>query len=607
MSENEKAHKKAERRPGARSVIEVLRDENVDLLFGYPGGVVIPLFDELYRAPDIRLVLPRHEQGGAHAADGYARASGKVGVCIATSGPGTTNLITGIANAMMDSIPMVAITGQVKSALIGNDAFQEVDTLGITRSISKHNYLVKNAEELPQILKNAFYIARTGRPGPVVVDIPVDILNAKIISPVPKEVDLPTYYPDRIATCNPGQIKRAAEAINASMRPLFYVGGGLVNSVIPAGKDGAGLTASGLLLQVAESAKIPVTTTMMALGCFPTKHPLSLHMLGMHGTRYANKAVQDCDCLIAIGARFDDRVTSMVSAFAPKAFVVQIDMDPTSVSKNVRLIGDKKGRRQDLEEGMSYHDTHARQGIPVIADAAQALYALLPLLKPKEREDWHESLTVWKRDYALTIPPSDPDQMPDPRRIVRAVQEAAAGRDLLLCTEVGQHQMWTALYADFDRPRRWISSGGLGTMGYGLPAAMGAQLALPEALVVNMAGDGSLQMNIQEMATIKGQNLPVKIVVFDNGALGMVHQWQYLFYDRRFSHTDLSDNPDLAKIAEAYGIAAWRVTTEKELIPAMQECFAHDGPGLVNVKISPDANVSPMVKAGDPLDRFTLE
>ena len=582
---------------GARLILDVLRSEGVDLIFGYPGGFVLPLFDELFGQSDIRLVLPRHEQAAAHAADGYARATGRVGVCLSTSGPGATNLVTGIANAHMDSIPLVVLTGQVRGDLIGNDAFQEVDVLGITRSISKHNYLVKNPEDLPRLLKNAFHIARTGRPGPVVVDVTVDVQNALIRVPVPGKVHMPTYQPEKIATCNPRQIRAAARLINESPKPLFYVGGGLVGSRL----EGGGPTAPELLLRAAEKAGIPVTTTLMGLGCFPSRHPLSLRMLGMHGAYCANMAVQECDCLIALGARFADRITGKIAAFAPRARIVQIDLDPASVSKNIRL------SPLNGEDDGSPRPPNARPGLPIIGDAARGLAELLPLLENPDRAAWRRDVEQWKTCSPPAIPPEDPAGPIRPQRAVRAVQANARGRDLVVCTEVGQHQMWAALHIDFDRPRQWISSGGLGAMGFGLPAAMGAQLARPEALVVDIAGDGSLQMNIQEFATLASHNLPVKIVVVNNGCLGMVRQWQQLFHGGRYSHTDLSDNPDFVRVAEAYGIRAWRAERPADLDAALSAAYDHPGPALVDVRVAREENVYPMVRAGDALDRMILQ
>ncbi|MCC8189992.1 MAG: biosynthetic-type acetolactate synthase large subunit [Planctomycetes bacterium] len=551
---------------GTRAIIEVLKSEGVDLVFAYPGGKVIPLFDEFHDEQDVRLVLPRHEQGGAHAAEGYARVTGKVGVVIATSGPGATNLVTGIADAYMDSVPMVAITGQVQSHLIGNDAFQEVDFIGITRSISKHNYLVSTPEELPFMLKAAFHIAKTGRPGPVVVDIPSNIQRAEITEPIPETIHIPSYQPNYDG--NPRQIDRIAKMINAAERPLLYVGGGVVSS-----------QASACLEQVARRGGIPVTTTLMGLGAFPSDDPLSVGMLGMHGTAYANRAVQACDLLVAVGARFDDRATGKIAAFAPNAKIIHIDIDPTSVSKNVRV------------------------DMPVIGCARKILEQLLPKLDERNRGPWLEAIRAWKEELPLNH--TSPGMTP--QHVIREMSRLSRDRDTILCTDVGQHQMWSALYWDHRQPMRWVSSGGLGTMGFGLPAAIGAQLGRPEDLVWCVSGDGGIQMNIQELATIRRLGLPIKIVIMNNGFLGMVRQWQQLFWDRRYSHTDLSDNPDFVRIAEAYDIKAMAIERAEDIVPRLEETISHPGPVLVDVRIEREANVYPMVPDGESLSDVILD
>ena len=552
---------------GTRAIIEVLKSEGVDLIFGYPGGQIIPFFDEMHGEKEIRLILPRHEQGGVHAAEGYARVTGKVGVVVATSGPGATNLVTGIADAHLDSTPLVAITGQVVTPLIGNDAFQEVDVVGITRSISKHNYLVSNPKELPFMLKAAFHIARTGRPGPVVVDIPSDIQRSEIAAPIPDRIDLPGYQPTYEG--NPRQIERIAQMINASERPLFYVGGGVVES-----------DASGDLLEAARKVNIPVTTTLMGLGCVPSDDPLSLGMLGMHGTAYANRAVMACDLLIAVGARFDDRITGKIAAFAPRAKIIHIDIDPTSVAKNVRV------------------------DLPVIGSAKNILGQMLPKLEPRQRAEWFEQIRAWKESSPLDVP-EYPGSVA-PQRILRTIDRLTRDRDTILCTDVGQHQMWSALYWNHRRPRNWVSSGGLGTMGFGLPAAIGAQLGRPASLVVCIAGDGGIQMNIQELATVARLDLPVKIFVMNNGFLGMVRQWQQLFWGRRYSHTDISDNPDFIRVAEAYGIKALALQHGDDQEAVIGAAVKHPGPVLVDVRIEREANVYPMVPAGEPLDNIIM-
>lgn len=548
---------------GTDLFVQALLQEGVDVVFGYPGGALIPLFDRLVDETKIRFILPRHEQGGAHAADGYARVTGKTGVVIATSGPGATNLVTGIANAYMDSIPMVAFTGQVRTNLIGNDAFQEVDLTGITRSISKHNYLVKDPEDLPAVIKEAFHLAATGRPGPVVVDLPVNVTTADIVTAYPKQVSLPGYKPK--VDGNPHQVKRAAEVINAAERPVLYIGGGII--------------ASGChkeLLAVAEKAHIPVTTTLMGLGAFPETHTLSLQMLGMHGTAFANYAVTHCDCLIAVGARFDDRITGKISDFAPEAKVVHIDIDPTSVSKNIRV------------------------DIPVVGDAGNILRKLLPLLKTKPRKAWFDRIKEWKTNFPLRYEEGGLK----PQYVIEQICELTKRRKTIICTDVGQHQMWTALFYKFTKPRTWVSSGGLGTMGFGLPAAMGAQVGKPDHLVFNIAGDGGFQMNIQELATIHNHNLPVKTVIMNNGYLGMVRQWQELFFNRKYAHTDLSDNPDFLAISEAYGVKGIRVETKDAVIPALKAAIAHKGPVVVDVRVDREENVYPMVPAGEAIHRM---
>ncbi|MDR0361173.1 MAG: biosynthetic-type acetolactate synthase large subunit [Planctomycetota bacterium] len=550
---------------GTRAIIEVLKSEGVDLVFGYPGGQIIPLFDEFYDEKDVRLVMPRHEQGGAHAAEGYARVTGKVGVVIATSGPGATNLVTGIADAYMDSTPLVAVTGQVVSQLIGNDAFQEVDVIGITRSISKHNYLVKKPSDLPSMLKSAFHIARSGRPGPVVVDIPSDIQKTEINAPIPDSVRIPGYQPTYEG--NPRQIDRIAQMINASERPVLYVGGGIVSS-----------GASEHLREVARQANLPVTTTLMGLGCFPSDDPLSLGMLGMHGSAYANQAVMGCDLLIAVGARFDDRITGKTAAFAPLAKKIHVDIDPTSVSKNVGV------------------------DLPVIGGADNILRELLPKLERRERQAWFARIAEWKASSPLDVP--EYAGAVAPQRVLREMNRLSRDRDPVLVTDVGQHQMWSALYWNHQRPRRWVSSGGLGTMGFGLPAAIGAQLGLPDNLVFCVTGDGGIQMNIQELATVKRLDLPVKIILMNNGYLGMVRQWQELFWNKRYSHTNLSDNPDFVAIAEAYGIKSLTLDSGDRTAATLEEAIDHPGPVLVDVRIDREANVYPMVPAGEPLDQI---
>ena len=548
---------------GTKLFVEALRNEGVDTVFGYPGGALIPLFDELVDAEDINFILPRHEQAGAHAADGYARVTGKPGVVIATSGPGATNLVTGIANAHMDSIPMVAFTGQVKTHLIGNDAFQEVDVTGITRSICKHNYLIKNPEEMPHIIREAFHLAMTGRPGPVVVDLPVNITTTDIKTPVQKDVDLPGYNPK--IKGNPHQIEKAAKAINEAKAPLLYIGGGIISS-----------GAEKRVIELAEKGNIPVTSTLMGLGAFPDTHPLSLKMLGMHGTAYANYATSNCDVLIAVGSRFDDRVTGKLDEFASKATIIHIDIDPTSVSKNVPV------------------------DIPVVGDAKTILSELINEVNENPRTDWLKQIKEWKENHPLSY---SADGL-RPQYIIEKLYDLTKDQKTIISTEVGQHQMWTALFYKFIKSRTLVTSGGLGTMGFGLPAAIGAQVGKPDHLVVNIAGDGSIQMNIQELVTLRNYKLPVKILILNNGYLGMVRQWQQLFFNKKYAFTDLNNNPDFVDIANAYGIKGIRLEKKEDTENILKEMIAHNGPVLVDARVEREENVFPMVPAGEAIDRM---
>jgi len=547
---------------GAQIFVEALLREKVEVIFGIPGGAVIPVYDALYDSP-IRQILCRHEQGAAHAADGFARASGKVGVCLVTSGPGATNLTTGIATANFDSSGTVFFTGQVKTQLIGNDAFQEADITGITRPICKHNYLVKDVRDLARVVKEAFYIASTGRPGPVLVDLPVDVSLAQCEPKFPEKVNLPGYHPNYEG--HPRQIKIAAEAINTSERPVVYAGGGVIIS-----------EASKELQTLAIKGNLPVTTTLMGLGCFPEDHPLSLKMLGMHGTAYANFAVMNADLLIAVGARFDDRITGKVSAFAPHAKVIHIDIDPASISKNIQV------------------------DIPVVGDAKQILKALLPLVEGRERKEWFEQIRKWKEEYPLSF---DRNKGLKPQFIVEEIGKITH-RDAIICTEVGQNQMWAAQWYGFKKPRSMISSGGLGTMGFGFPAAIGAQIAHPDKLVIDIAGDGSIQMNIQELATAVHNKIPVKICILNNGYLGMVRQWQELFYHKRYAMTHLEGNPDFVKLAEAYGAGGLRVEHPDEVHDALVDAFKKPETMVIDFRIDPEENVFPMIPAGEAIDRM---
>lgn len=546
---------------GAEILIKSLEAENVDTIFGYPGGQVLPIYDALYDA-DIRHILCRHEQGAAHAADGYARATGRPGVCLATSGPGATNLVTGIANAHMDSVPLVAITGQVPWSLLGRDSFQEADITGITLPITKHSYLVRDPSELARVVKEAFYIATTGRPGPVLIDIPKDVSSTVSEYTVPEELRLPGYKP--VSEADPRQVAEAAKAIAKSERPVIYAGGGVIIS-----------GAHEELLRFAELLMAPVATTLMGLGGFPGNHPLSLGMLGMHGTKYANFAVCECDLLIAVGARFDDRVTGKLETFANEAKVIHIDIDPAEIGKNVRV------------------------DIPVNGDVKIVLKQLMDILQPRLGEAWREKIQTWKKEYPIDF--CDNGDL-KPQAVIQEIYRQTGG-NARITTEVGQHQMWTAQYYTFSKPRSFISSGGLGTMGYGMPAAIGVQAGCPDDTVFDIAGDGSIQMNIQELCTAVNYELPINVAVMDNGFLGMVRQWQELFYNRRYSHTKLF-NPDFVKLAEAYGAEGFRVTKRSEIAPVLEQAIRSSKPVMIDFMVESEENVMPMVPPGESLSKM---
>ncbi|MFH0774537.1 MAG: biosynthetic-type acetolactate synthase large subunit [bacterium] len=548
---------------GAEILIDTLINEGVETIFAYQGGAVLPIFDVLYRTKELRVVLVRHEQAAAHAADGYARSTGKVGVCLATSGPGATNLVTGIATAYMDSIPIVALTGQVPSTMIGNDAFQEADIVGITRPVTKQNYLVKRVEELGRTVKEAFYLARSGRPGPVLIDIPKDVSTGKCKSIKLEAVSLRSYNPTYKG--HPIQIKKAAEAIAKAKKPVIYAGGGVILS-----------NAADKLKELVKKTQIPVTNTLMGLGGFPGTHPLSLGMLGMHGTKYANFAISEADLLIAIGARFDDRITGKMDEFAKGATIIHIDIDPSEISKNIKC------------------------HIPIVGDVGLILEELNKIVEPPEISDWLSMISDWKEKYPLTY---KNDEELRPQYVIEKIYELTNG-EAIITTEVGQNQMWAAQYYKFDKPRRFLSSGGLGTMGYGFPAAIGAQVANPEATVFDIAGDGSIQMNIQELATAVAEKLPVKIAILNNQYLGMVRQWQELFYEKRYSHTDISVAPDFVKLAEAYGILGIRVDRKGDVEKAIKKALAYNGPVLLDFRITREENVFPMVPAGAALTQM---
>ena len=548
---------------GAKVLIEGLQREGVETIFGYPGGVVLPIYDELYDSP-LQHILVRHEQAAAHAADGYARASGRVGVCLATSGPGACNLVTGIATAYMDSIPVVALTGQVPTSLLGNDAFQESDITGITMPVTKHNYLVKRTEDLGHVVREAFYIARTGRQGPVLVDLPKDVTTREIEYEFPKNepVTLRGYQPTYRGHAR--QIERATEMIAEAERPLIYAGGGVIAS-----------NASSDMVSLAETLMIPVTTTLMGLGAIPCTHPLNLGMLGMHGTRYANYAVTECDLLIAVGVRFDDRVTGNVQTFAPNARIIHIDIDPAEIGKNKKV------------------------DVPIVGDVGAVLSDLLAKVRKKQYENWMERIRGWKEKHPMKF---RDDGVLRPQFVIRELSNLLLPDDIVV-SEVGQNQMWTAQYYCFRKPRTWITSGGLGTMGYGFPAAMGAHFACPERTVFDIAGDGSFQMNIQELGTVAHYNIPVKVAILNNRFLGMVRQWQELFYDRRYSFTELPP-VDFVGIAKAYGVGGIRVESCEDVRPALQAAIDCDGPFVLDFRIEREENVFPMVPAGAAINEM---
>ena len=553
----------------AERFVERLAANGVEVIFGYPGGAVLPLYDALYNH-SIRHILVRHEQAAAHMADGYARATGRVGVCLATSGPGATNLVTGLATAHMDSIPIVAITGNVPTSLIGTDAFQEADIVGITRPITKHNYLVKDPRELPDIVDEAFHIAQSGRPGPVLIDIPKDVSLAKGAwgSAAPGARRRPAASPPdfRLTSAARRQLERAAAAIAQAERPVLYIGGGVISA-------GAHQEVRAL----AERAQLPTTFTLMGIGGFPGDHPLSLGMLGLHGTAYANYAVARCDLLIAVGARFDDRVTGRVDGFARDAQIIHIDVDPAEIGKNVRV------------------------DIPIVGDARSVLTHLLPLVAPKRHDAWLAQIEQWKQAYPLAFP--ERSGVIAPQRVIKELYEVTRGE--AICTaDVGQHQMWLAQHYPFRQPRSHISSGGLGTMGFGFPAAIGAKLAFPERSVWSIVGDGGFQMNLQELATCAAHGIAVKVAILNNNALGMVRQLQQLQYGGRYIAVDLSDNPDFVKISEGFGIAARRVERPEELRPALEWAERYRGPIVLDIAVDEEANVYPMIPPGAAIDEM---
>jgi len=553
-------------RTGAEILIECLKREGVDTIFGYPGGQVLPLYDKLYSS-DLKHILVKHEQGAIHAADGYARATGKVGVCIATSGPGATNLVTGIATAYMDSIPVVAITGQVKVPLIGKDSFQEVDIIGITMPIVKHSYIIKDIKDIAKTVKEAFYIARTGRPGPVIIDIPSDIQLSKIECDLECEVKLNGY--SCVQNEPNGEIKTFMDYINNSQRPLIYAGGGIVNS-----------DASNELRRFAERMNIPVVTTLMGIGTFDANHPLSLGMLGMHGTRYANYAVCNCDLLIALGARFDDRATGNPKEFAKNAKKIHVDIDDAEIGKIVQV------------------------DLGIVGDIKKVLTKLLSFTDhgyvTPERKEWLEALNNVKAEFPLHY---DEGEYLKPQYVIEKIYEITEGK-AIIATDVGQHQMWAAQYNKSNAQRSFLTSGGLGTMGFGFPAAIGAQVAYPNRTVFTITGDGSFQMNSQEMMTAVKYKLPVKVAIINNGYLGMVREWQELFYGGRYSHTDIEEQPDFVKLAEAYGAVGIRVTRKEEVADAIRRALEIHKPVILDFIVDREENVYPLVPPGAELSKM---
>lgn len=558
---------------GAQILLESLKKEGVDVLFGYPGGAVIDIYDELLRHPELKHVLVRHEQGAVHAADGYARASGKVGCCLVTSGPGATNTVTGIATAYCDSIPLVVFTGQVPTQLIGNDAFQEVDIVGITRPCTKHNFLVKDVRNLAKTIRQAFYLARSGRPGPVLVDLPKDIMQARTEFVWPEDIFMRSYNPTYKPNLN--QLRRTAEELAKARKPIILAGGGVIMA-----------NASEVLCELAHELDIPVATTLMGLGAFPANGDLWLGMVGMHGTYAANMSINHADLLVCVGARFDDRVTGRLQDFASHARIVHIDIDPTSIRKNVEV------------------------DVPVVGDCRQALEGILEICRAKMADtdwsgmhaDWLQTVHEWKANHPLAY---NKNGHIKPQQVIETMYSITKG-DAIIATEVGQNQMWAAQFYTFTKPRTLLTSGGLGTMGYGFPAAIGAQFAFPDKLVINVAGDGSIQMNIQELATVVQNKIPVKVVILNNGHLGMVRQWQELFYNRNYSHTNMEAQPDFVKLAEAYGAEGYRISKPEELEDVLRKALTSPNPAFIDVMVEREENVYPMVPAGAALDEMLL-
>ncbi len=558
---------------GAQILLESLKKEGVDVLFGYPGGAVLDIYDELPRHPELKHILVRHEQGAVHAADGYARASGKVGVSLVTSGPGATNIVTGIATAYCDSIPLVALTGQVPTKLIGNDAFQEVDIVGITRPCTKHNFLVKDIRKLAKTIRQAFYLARSGRPGPVLVDLPKDVMQAHAEFVWPEDIYMRSYNPTYKPNLN--QLRRAMDVLAQARRPLILAGGGVIMA-----------DAATVLGELAHELHVPVACTLMGLGGFPATDALWLGMVGMHGSYAANMAINNADVLLCVGARFDDRVTGKISAFASHARIIHIDIDPTSIRKNVEV------------------------HVPVVGDCRQALSGMLEIARNKmanvdwarEHAVWLQTAEQWKESKPLCYHPNDHIK---PQHVIEELYQLTRG-EAIVTTEVGQNQMWAAQFYSFTRPRTLLTSGGLGTMGYGFPAAIGAQCAFPDKKVIAVAGDGSIQMNIQELATVVQYRLPIKVVILNNRYLGMVRQWQELFYNHNYSFTNMEAQPDFVRLAEAYGAEGYRITDPAQLHAVLETALNSPNPAFVDISVEREENVYPMVPAGAALDEMLL-
>ena len=567
---------------GAQIFFECLKKEGVDVIFGFPGGAVLDIYHEMARH-NIRHILVRHEQGATHMADGYARASGRVGVCLVTSGPGATNTVTGIATANMDSVPMVVFTGQVPTPLIGDDAFQEVDIIGITRPCTKHSYLVRDVNDMATVIKEAFYLARTGRPGPVVVDLPKDVVQAFADFKYPKKVDLPGYRPT--VEAHAGQVKKAYQLISKARTPVIFAGGGIIIS-----------ESSDELARLVKLIQAPVTCSLMGLGSFPATtvdakglrqpNPFWLGMLGMHGTYQANMAISHADVIFAVGVRFDDRVTGKISTFAPKAKIIHIDVDPTSISKNVQV------------------------DIPIVGDCKNALQQMIQLAEKEPIQDlagvrapWFDQLAQWEKDHPLSY--CAQGDLIKPQYVIEKIYEITGG-DAIITTEVGQHQMWTAQFYKFDRPRTLLTSGGLGTMGYGFPAAIGAQVAFPDRLVIDIAGDGSIQMNIQELCTAVCNNIPVKVAIINNTYLGLPRQWQELFYEKDYTGSCLEGSPDFVKLAEAYGAVGLRAVRPEEVEPVLRKAFSIKNPVFMDFQVAAEENVYPIVPPGKCITEMLL-